>query len=53
LSNEKLFVVFQGVSNVAGETSSNKGVSYLASYNAFLAATKFINSIPTPRLACE
>ena len=53
MSNEKLFVVFQGVSNVAGETSSNSGVSYLASYNAMLAATKFINSIPTPRLACE
>ncbi|KAJ6763559.1 PURINE NUCLEOSIDE PHOSPHORYLASE [Salix purpurea] len=53
LSNEKLFVVFQGVSNVAGGKSSNSGISYLASYNAFLAATKFINSIPTPRLACE
>lgn len=53
MSNEKLFVVFQGVSNIAGETSSNSGVSYLASYNAMLAATKFINSIPTPRLACE
>ncbi|XP_011016340.1 PREDICTED: bark storage protein B-like [Populus euphratica] len=53
LSNEKLFVVFQGVSNVAGETNSESGISYLASYNAFLAATKFINSIPTPRLACE
>ncbi|KAJ6433700.1 hypothetical protein OIU84_017406 [Salix udensis] len=53
LSNEKLFVVFQGVSNVAGGKSSNSGIKYIASYNAFLAATKFINSIPTPRLACE
>ncbi|KAJ6693160.1 hypothetical protein OIU85_003970 [Salix viminalis] len=53
LSNEKIFVVFQGVSNVAGGKSSNSGTKYIASYNAFLAATKFINSIPTPRLACE
>ncbi|KAF9670540.1 hypothetical protein SADUNF_Sadunf13G0079700 [Salix dunnii] len=53
LSNEKLFVVFQGVSNVAGGKSTNAGIKYIASYNAFLAATKFINSIPTPRLACE
>ncbi|KAB5529857.1 hypothetical protein DKX38_019938 [Salix brachista] len=53
LSNEKIFVLFQGVSNVAGGKSSNSGIKYIASYNAFLAATKFINSIPTPRLACE
>ncbi|KAB5529855.1 hypothetical protein DKX38_019936 [Salix brachista] len=53
LSNKKLFVVLQGVSNVAGGKSSNSGIKYIASYTAFLAATKFINSIPTPRLACE
>ncbi|CAK7327867.1 unnamed protein product, partial [Dovyalis caffra] len=39
LSNGKLFVVFQGVSNVVGGTSSDSTLSYLASYNAFLAAT--------------
>ncbi|KAF9670542.1 hypothetical protein SADUNF_Sadunf13G0079900 [Salix dunnii] len=53
LSNRKPFVVFQGVSNVVGVKSSDSESGYLASYNAFLAATKFINSIPTPRLACE
>lgn len=54
LSNEKPFIVIRGASNVAGE--ANPGFSpagYLASYNAFLAAAKFIESIPTPRLACE
>jgi len=54
LSNEKPFIVIRGASNVAGE--ANPGLSpasYLASYNAFLAAAKFIESIPTPRLACE
>ncbi|CAK7327863.1 unnamed protein product [Dovyalis caffra] len=53
LSNEKLFVVFRGVSNVVGEVSSDSTLSNLASINAFLAATKFINSIPIPRVACE
>ncbi|CAK7327864.1 unnamed protein product [Dovyalis caffra] len=53
MSNEKLFVVFRGVSNVVGGTSSNSRLSNLASINAFLAATKLINSISTPRVACE
>ncbi|PNT07384.2 hypothetical protein POPTR_013G082700v4 [Populus trichocarpa] len=53
LSNEKPFIVIRGASNVAGGASSVSQLSYLASYNAFLAAAKFIESIPTPRLACE
>ncbi|KAB5529856.1 hypothetical protein DKX38_019937 [Salix brachista] len=53
LSNGKLFVVFQGVSNVVGVKSSDSASGYLASYKAFLAATKFINSISTQGLACQ
>ncbi|KAH8491571.1 hypothetical protein H0E87_023627 [Populus deltoides] len=54
LSNEKPFIVIRGASNVAGEANPGfSPASYLASYNAFLAAAKFIESIPTPRLACE
>ncbi|KAB5529858.1 hypothetical protein DKX38_019939 [Salix brachista] len=53
LSNGKLFVVIQGVSNIVGVESSNPEIGYIASYNAFLAATKFIKSIPTQGLACE
>jgi len=46
--------VIRGASNVAGEANPGfSPASYLASYNAFLAAAKFIESIPTPRLACE
>ncbi|KAF9670545.1 hypothetical protein SADUNF_Sadunf13G0080200 [Salix dunnii] len=50
LSNEKPFVVIQGVSNVVGVQGS---YPELASQNAFLVATEFINLLPTQRLACE
>ncbi|KAB5529853.1 hypothetical protein DKX38_019934 [Salix brachista] len=53
LSNGKRFVVIQGISNIVGVESSNPEIGYIASHNAFLVATKFINSIRTPRLACE
>ncbi|KAJ6763553.1 NUCLEOSIDASE putative-RELATED [Salix purpurea] len=50
LSNEKPFVVIQGVSNVVGVDGS---YPELASHNAFLVATLFVESFPTQRLACE
>ncbi|KAJ6693152.1 hypothetical protein OIU85_003962 [Salix viminalis] len=53
LSNGKPFVVFQGISNIVGEESSNPEISYIASQNAFVLAAAFINLFPTQRLACE
>ncbi|KAB5529863.1 hypothetical protein DKX38_019944 [Salix brachista] len=53
LSNGKPFVVFQGISNIVGEESSNPEISYIASRNAFLTAAAFIDLFPTQRLACE
>ncbi|KAJ6693157.1 hypothetical protein OIU85_003967 [Salix viminalis] len=50
LSNEKPFVVIQGVSNVVGVDGS---YPELASHNAFLVAAVFVESFPTQRLACE
>ncbi|KAF9670541.1 hypothetical protein SADUNF_Sadunf13G0079800 [Salix dunnii] len=53
LSNGKLFVVIQGISNIVGVESSTPEIGYIASQNAFHVATKFVNSIPTQGLACE
>ncbi|KAG5233128.1 bark storage protein [Salix suchowensis] len=50
LSNEKPFVVIQGVSNVVGVDGS---YPELASQNAFQVAAAFIGLLPTQRLACE
>ncbi|KAF9670549.1 hypothetical protein SADUNF_Sadunf13G0080600 [Salix dunnii] len=50
LSNDKPFVVIQGVSNVVGVQGS---YPELASQNAFQVAAAFINLLPTQRLACK
>ncbi|KAJ4849366.1 hypothetical protein Tsubulata_010711 [Turnera subulata] len=54
LSNGKPFIVFRGISNSVRRgtvSTTRRQTSFIASYNAMLAATKFITLLPQPRLA--